>query len=380
MRSIKQWLKREAGQSVILVALSIAMLCGVAALVVDIGMVSVREGQLQNAADAAALAAARDLPSATTAKSTAVKYAGYNGVAAADAVATTPYNGNANRIEVVCKKTVQYTFARIFGAQSVEVSARAVAEKSGGATGPFGYAVFSGGNTLLLGMYSSDLYIDGSVHSNYSLQISGSTQTITGNAEAVNSLNCYVSQITIGGIAQGASIDIQGANGKVNVPNRVTTPAAVIPMPDFSAEVKALSDAAGTSSKGNKSFWGTNLSVANPIYVDGTVEVAGSTFTGAGTICATGDINMSGSILKANSSTSVCLYSTNGNISLSTSNLTINGTLYAPNGKIGIYASNITIYGRVIAKEILITGSNVDIITGSGDLGFLSGGSISLIE
>ena len=57
MRSIKQWLKREAGQSVILVALSIAMLCGVAALVVDIGMVSVREGQLQNAADAAALAA-----------------------------------------------------------------------------------------------------------------------------------------------------------------------------------------------------------------------------------------------------------------------------------------------------------------------------------
>ena len=49
MRSIKQWLKREAGQSVILVALSIAMLCGVAALVVDIGMVSVREGQLQNA-------------------------------------------------------------------------------------------------------------------------------------------------------------------------------------------------------------------------------------------------------------------------------------------------------------------------------------------
>ena len=39
MRSIKQWLKREAGQSVVLVALSIAMLCGVAALVVDVGMV-----------------------------------------------------------------------------------------------------------------------------------------------------------------------------------------------------------------------------------------------------------------------------------------------------------------------------------------------------
>ena len=64
MRSILKWVKRETGQSIILVAISIAMLCGVAALVVDVGMVSVSQGQLQNAADAAALAAARDLPTA----------------------------------------------------------------------------------------------------------------------------------------------------------------------------------------------------------------------------------------------------------------------------------------------------------------------------
>jgi hypothetical protein len=244
-------------------------------------------------------------------------------------------------------------------------------------TGPFGYAVFSGGDNLLLGMYSSSLNITGSVHSNYSLMITGSSQTISGNAEAVNALSCYVSTITIGGLAQGASIDIQGSS--VNVPNRLTSPAAFVAMPDFSAEVKALSDAAGTSSKGNKTFWGTNLSVDSPIYVDGKVEVAGSTFTGQGTICATGDINMSGSMLKATSDTAVCLYSTKGNISLSTSGLTINGTLYAPNGKIGIYASNITIYGRVIAKEIIITGSNVNIIAGSSDLNFLPAGSISLV-
>lgn len=378
MRSIRQWLKREVGQSVILVALSIAMLCGVAALVVDIGMVSVQEGQLQNAADAAALAAARDLPSASTAKSTAVKYAGYNGVTAANTVATTPYSGNANRIEVVCKKTVQYTFARIFGAQSIEVSARAVAEKSSGASGPFGYAVFSGGDTLLLGMHSSSLNITGSVHSNFSLLITGSTQAISGNVEAVNSLSCYVSSLTIGGLAQGASIDIQGSS--INAPNRLTTPAAVIGMPDFSAEIKTAAAAAGTMITGNKDFWGTNLSASTPIYVDGKVEVAGSTFTGAGTICATGDIKMSGSMLKASSSTAVCLYSVNGDINLSTSNLEIYSTLYAPHGSINIHASNINIYGRVIAEKILITGSNVNIISGSSDLGFLSGGTIALVE
>ena len=378
MRSIIQWLKKEAGQSVILVAISIALLCGVAALVADVGMVSVSQGQLQNAADAAALAAARDLPTAATAKTTAKTYAGYNGVAAADTTATTPYKGNANRIEVVCQETVNYTFARIIGLNSTVVTARAVAEKSGGGGGCFGYAVFSGGNSLLLGMYSSALNITGSVHSNYSLMITGSSQTITGNAEAVTSLNCYVSSITIGGVAQGASIDIQGST--INVPNRVTSPAAFITMPDFSAEVKTEATAAGNASTGNKTFYGTNFNVDSSFYVDGNVQVAASTFAGQGTICATKDINMSGSMLEANAGTAVCLYSTGGNISLSTSGLTINGTLYAPNGKIGIYARNINIYGRVIAKDIIITGSNVNIISGSNDLDFLAGGTIALIE
>lgn len=378
MRSIRQWFRREQGQSILLVAIAITMLCGVVATVVDVGRVSVAQGQVQNAADAAALAAAQDLPSASTAKATAVKYAKANGMLDADITATTPYGGNANRIEVVCKQTVEYTFARVIGFTNTVVSARSVAEKAGGGGAAFGYAVFSGGNNLLLGMYSSNLSITGSVHSNYSLMITGSSQTITGNAEAVTSLSCYVSSITIGGLAQGASIDIQGSS--INVPNRLTSPAAVISMPDFSNDVKTEATAAGNASTGDKTFYGTGFNVNDSFYVDGKVQVAASTFSGQGTICATKDINMSGSMLEANSGTAVCLYSTGGSINLSTSNLNIYGTLYAPNGSVNIYASNINVYGRVIAKNVLITGSNVNIISGSGDLGFLSGGTISLIE
>ncbi|MDD4312897.1 MAG: hypothetical protein PHW41_10490, partial [Eubacteriales bacterium] len=88
----------------------------------------------------------------------------------------------------------------------------------------------------------------------------------------------------------------------------------------------------------------------------------------------------SGNTLKSNNSTAVCIYSVDGDINLSASGITVYGTLYAPNGKIGIYASNITIYGHVIAKEIQISGSNVEIISGSGDLGFLPGGSVALCE
>ena len=178
MRSIRQWFRREQGQSILLVAIAITMLCGVVATVVDVGRVSVAQGQVQNAADAAALAAAQDLPSASTAKATAVKYAKANGMLDADITATTPYGGNANRIEVVCKQTVEYTFARVIGFTNTVVSARSVAEKAGGGGAAFGYAVFSGGNNLLLGMYSSNLSITGSVHSNYSLMITGSSQTM----------------------------------------------------------------------------------------------------------------------------------------------------------------------------------------------------------
>ena len=131
MRSIWKRLRSEAGQSTVIIAMTMVVICGFAAMAIDIGRVSVERGQLQNAADAAALAGAQALPTASTAKSQAVHYAEINGVTAANTTATTPYNSNSSKIEVVCKATVDYTFARIFGLTSTTLSARAVAEKTG---------------------------------------------------------------------------------------------------------------------------------------------------------------------------------------------------------------------------------------------------------
>jgi len=383
MRMLKSWLKRECGQSVLIVVLSIAMLCGIAALVVDIGQVTVAQGQLQNAADAAALAAAKSLPDATNAKSAAVQYAGLNGVDTANTTATTPYNGSTNKIEVVCKKTVQYTFARILGLNSKVVSARAVAQKSN-ANGAFGYALFSGGLNSLLGLYTDSFDVTGSVHSNYTLQMNGSTQKISGNLESVSSLTSGVTNLTIGGTCQGSSIQINGDASKINAPTRVQSPAAVIDMPSFWQDIKNEATAAGTAymigSGGTKVLSGSAINVDSSIYSSGGIQVAACSFTGQGSICAEKNIQLAGNAIKSNSSASVCIYSVNGDISFATDGLTIYGTLYAPNGTIGIYAKNITIYGRVIAKNIIITGSNVKIISGSSDLDFLPGGTISLCE
>ena len=383
MRALRNWFTRECGQSIVIVVLSIVMLCAVAALVVDIGQVTVTQGQLQNAADAAALAAAKSLPDATTAKSAAKQYASLNGVDAANTTATTPYKGSANKIEVVCTKTVQYTFARVIGFSSKVISARAVAEKSN-ASGAFGYALFSGGVNSLLGLYTDSFDVTGSVHSNYTLQMNGSTQKISGNAESVSSFNSSVTYLTIGGTCQGSSIQINGSASNINVPNRLQSPAAVIDMPTFWQDIKNQATAAGTAYMINswetKVLSGNAINVGSSIYSSGAIQVAASSFTGQGSICAEKNIQLAGNTIKSNSSASVCMYSINGDITFATSGLTIYGTLYAPNGTIGIYANNITIYGRVIAKNIIITGSNVKIISGANDLDFLPGGTISLCE
>ncbi|MEA4915778.1 MAG: pilus assembly protein TadG-related protein [Christensenella sp.] len=385
MRFINKWLKFEGGQSIILVAFTIAMLCGVAALVVDTSQVSVTQGQLQNAADAAALAAANDLPSASAASATADAYAEMNGVSAANTTATTPYKGNSNKVEVVCTKTVQYTFARILGFNSKVVTARAVAEKTGMSGGCFGYALFAGSTDLQkLMLTTSNLEVTGNTHANGSVFISGSNQEFTGNVEGVSKVEAYVSNITITGTCQAANLWVPDNTGAVHVGNRVATAAANIPMPDLSAGVKSEAIASGTAYMINEwetqVFSGNGINIDKSIYVNGGITIAGSSFKGQGAICAKKNIGISGNTLKGNAGTSVCIYSVEGDINLSASGLTIYGTLYAPNGRISINMSNITIYGRVIAKEIQISGSNVEIISGSGDLGFLPGGSVALCE
>ncbi|HEY5557307.1 pilus assembly protein TadG-related protein [Acetobacterium sp.] len=121
---IKQIVKNENGQSIVLVALLMVVIMVFAALVVDLGMVSYTKTRLQNAADAAALAGAQDLPAAT-ATTTAETYAVKNRVLATEVKVTYP---DANKIKVVCTRNYSYSFARIFGYTNTDVIASAVAQ------------------------------------------------------------------------------------------------------------------------------------------------------------------------------------------------------------------------------------------------------------
>jgi len=378
MRSIFKRIKKETGQSTIIIALAIVVLCGVTALVVDTGTAYVQKGQLQTAADAAALAAAHELPNATKAKNEAAVYAEKNGVDAGNTTATTPYKSDPKKVEVVVTATVNYTFARILGFNSQVVSARAVAEKTGSSGGAFGYAIFSGNPKSRLGLFSSSMTVNGSIHGNEEVMMNGSSMTVNGNVEAAGKFSTNGSQITVTGTAQGSSATAHGSN--ISIGSLKSIAATVIDMPDLSATALAEAQANGTYYNGNKLYNGSNIDVDKSIYVSGTVTVAGSTFKGVGILVATGNIQLNGSCIEQSAAASVCIYSKNGDIQINGSNIRIDGVLYAPNGQIQVNGSSIVINGRVIGKDVQLNGSSITVNATSGDTAFLPGEIIRLVE
>ena len=353
-------LNEEKGSIIIIVALSLTFIMGFAALVMDYGSVVIEKTKFQNAVDAAALSAANYLPSTSLATTKANSYVELNGYTPTD-IAITFSNSN-NTIEIVGTKTIQYGFARILGFNDVTITQTAFAERESVGEA-FNYAMFSGGETGIdltgIELSGSNNYINGNVHTNSFFKSTGSSTTITGNVEA------------------STTITTSGAHTNINnlIPN-----APVISMPSFYEPLKLQAEQAGNSYTGNKSYNGSSINISQPIYVNGDLSISGSHFTGKGCIIATGDISISGSNIRQSSSDSVCIYSINGDITMSGSSITLDGVLYAPNGAIKLSGSNKTINGRVIAKKVDISGSSLTIQTSENDLLSLPKSSVRLVS
>jgi Flp pilus assembly protein TadG len=119
----------ERGQAIVLMALSLVVILGMAALVVDVGNWYHTKRRLQGTADAAALAGAQLLPKDPSgAQSMALDYAGKNGgdVAGADISVTSTVGAN-DTISVKAQKTDAGIFGGILGIGSADISARAKA-------------------------------------------------------------------------------------------------------------------------------------------------------------------------------------------------------------------------------------------------------------
>lgn len=341
VKLIKRLKKEEHGQALIMVVLLLTALLGFAALVVDVGNLYLVKSQLQNAADAAALAGAQDLETAINAESTAKNYAEANGVPKSETSVDTTYNNTSSKIEVVASKNVSYTFARVLGLIETDVTARAVAQKSTVGGEALNYAVFAGGGSLTF--TGGKHIIGGSVYGKDGVSFNGSDNKIEG--DVVSS----TSAVNVSGTIEGDTIK--------NNP--------VIPMPDFSNIIKAQATICTTVVEFNAAVSGSG-----DIYFIGDLTIT-ARIPGDRVVVATGDITANSAA--QTSADSVTFYSINGDITFNGGTSEIYGILYAPNGTVTDNGGpNGHINGRIIAKIVNANGSKFSVDASASDLDSLS--------
>jgi hypothetical protein len=169
-------LRHEAGQTVVLFAILLPLFLGLGAIAVDIGYWYVVRKSAQDAADAAALAAARELPVGSIAEATAIEYVEANMPDASPTVEF-PYVPDASsgtgggepdhtKIEVTVEHATDTFFGGLFGVLSPTVTRRAVAERLDGSRKLAIYSHSYDGCSAGLEIDARGVWIDGLVHSN----------------------------------------------------------------------------------------------------------------------------------------------------------------------------------------------------------------------
>ena len=124
--------RQEFGQGLVLAALAMVVVLGFAAMAIDVGLFLHEKRELQNAADAAALAGVQELPySSAEAEARAQDWAVNNGVNLAEGEleaiqVTTTYAPN-DTITVRVQRDVPFIFARVLGFTSDTMHAEATA-------------------------------------------------------------------------------------------------------------------------------------------------------------------------------------------------------------------------------------------------------------
>ncbi len=150
MRTLRTLLRQndESGQAIVILAVTLVVLCGVSALVIDVGKAYVVKRHLQASVDAAALAGAQGLPDPTAAEALARSYSGSPGMkneaAKLPGIATsvttkcigTKPCSPVNAIVVDETTTTPTIFAKVLGINSFTIHAKGTAMMSQGTPAP----------------------------------------------------------------------------------------------------------------------------------------------------------------------------------------------------------------------------------------------------
>jgi Flp pilus assembly protein TadG len=125
----------ERGQAMMVFALVLPVLLGMTGMAVDLGSYANDRRDLQNAADSIALAAARDLPDATAATTSAQSWATKNGINWNQVTLSITGGDTAPKVSVDISRRHNFAFVRMVGLSGKNVGAHAAAVKASFAGG-----------------------------------------------------------------------------------------------------------------------------------------------------------------------------------------------------------------------------------------------------
>jgi Flp pilus assembly protein TadG len=137
--SIHKFHRRQGGQVLVLVALFLGVMLGMTAIAIDLGTFLADRRDLQNAADAIALAASQELPNQDAATAKAQQWATKNGIPVADMTLTFTAQSLPNepnpKVRVQLEDDHGFIFARAVGVESAGITVAAAAIKTSPAGG-----------------------------------------------------------------------------------------------------------------------------------------------------------------------------------------------------------------------------------------------------
>lgn len=328
----------QSGQTVVLLALIMAVLMGCCALALDVARGMVTATHLQAAADSAALAGATALgqnDTLTPSQITIVvdNYLRQNNISLSDVKAIN-ISDSPGSVQVELAQPMGFLLAPVIGFSSTNIFKASTATLYGPT--PFNYALFSNED---LNLSQNKIDVEGDAHSNSNVNISANNGYINTTTEASDIINL----------------------SDIHFQTTLVEHAPVISMPDFSSEMYVQAEGYGQIYSGDYNINQNNCSISGTIYVNGNVNITTNNIKGNGSIFATGDININTN--NASCGTGSIAYYSQHNINITTTNnLTGNGILYAPNGVINISANTIDIQdGAIIGDGINITSNTLEI-------------------
>ena len=381
----------RSGQVLVLVVIALVALIGFAALAIDVGHAYTQRRQLQNAADAAALAGARLVCSSGSDASiwtevqnyvnsnsnhlSAITVTAYYTTASGAHTGGTLPNGSvpsdATGVEVSTRSTTPAYFGRVVGFAAFQPAAVGAAKCSKGIPAIFADKCGQPSNTKVIDWSGGTYLVIGDIRSNSDLNMSGSNNTISNSTISTGS----------------GAVSPAGLAGKATTPSSsFTTDTSCEPYPvTFNIADYAPGGSQAVAAGANYHSIAGNSSLSTYVhsgvmdpgvyYVAGNVNFASPSVTANVTIVATGSI-----IISSGSSTWTpyaqgLLYYSNisdasapGHIALnvSGSGSSWTGIIYAPNSGINMSgSSNASLQGNLIGYTVKLSGSSLLINSGS---------------